>query len=139
MKLAASTIPTVPNPKAGNEVGDSCVANISASGRRQRLIFGIVQLVIAIAILTGLIVTGADRLWRLPLLFVFWAAAVGFFQWRDKTCVALAKLDSREVNGVIEKIANQAELAQVRRQARKLFIEAFLAAILLTLIALALP
>jgi hypothetical protein len=33
----------------------------------------------------ALIVTGADRLWRLLLFLVFWSAAAGFFQWRDKT------------------------------------------------------
>jgi hypothetical protein len=43
------------------------------------------------------------------------------------------------LNGKEEKIEDEAELAQVRRQARKVNIQAFLAAIALTLIALALP
>jgi len=35
--------------------------------------------------LAALIATGADRGWRLTLLLLFWGAASGFFQWRDKT------------------------------------------------------
>lgn len=141
MKLAASAIPVVPDPKKlkSNEVGEVCVANIDTAGRRGRLTFGIVQFVLAIAILAGLMAMDVDRLWRLPLLFMFWAAAVGFFQWRDKTCVALARLNSRQLTGGIEKIEDQAELAQVQRQARKVVVKAFVAAVPLTLLALALP
>jgi hypothetical protein len=39
----------------------------------------------------------------------------------------------------VEKIEDPAELAQVRRQARRVRIEALLAGIVLTLVALALP
>jgi hypothetical protein len=53
--------------------------------------------------------------------------------------VGLASRGSRNLTDKIEKIGDQAELAQVRRQARKVSIKAFLAAIALTLIALALP
>jgi hypothetical protein len=73
------------------------------------------------------------------LLFLFWAASVGFFQWRDKTCVALSRVGSREVLGHVEKIEDEGELAQVQRQARKLIVKALLVAIALTLLALAYP
>lgn len=53
--------------------------------------------------------------------------------------MGLASRSSRNLTGTIEKIEDEAELAQVRRQARKVNIEAFLAAIVLTVIALALP
>ncbi len=137
MKLE-STIPVVPNPKS-EQVGEVCIANIDTAGRRGRLTFGIVQFVFALAILVVLMATGVDRLWRLPLLFLFWAAATGFFQWRDKTCVGLARLNARQLTGGVEKIKDPAELAQVQRQARKVIVKAFLAAIPLTLIALVLP
>ncbi|MGH2398007.1 MAG: hypothetical protein ACRDFW_13750 [bacterium] len=65
--------------------GEVCLANISPRERRKRLIGGVIQFVITIAILAALIATDADRLWRLPLLFLFWGATSGFFQWRDKT------------------------------------------------------
>jgi hypothetical protein len=53
--------------------------------------------------------------------------------------VGLASRRSRNLTDKIEKIEDEAELAQVRRQARKVNIKAFLAAIVLTVIALALP
>ena len=53
--------------------------------------------------------------------------------------MGLASRGSRQLTDEIEKIEDEAELAQVRRQARKVSIKAFLAAIVLTLITLALP
>ncbi len=51
---------------------------------QKRLRFGVNQFIVTLVILGLLIAFGADRLWRLPLLFMFWAAAVGYFQARDK-------------------------------------------------------
>src|SRR5271157_3622511 len=116
-----------------------CIANISPRERLKRLIGGAIPFVIALVILTWLIFINANRLWRLPLSLLFMMAGSGFFQWRDKTCVGLASRSSRNLNNKIEKIEDEAELAQVRRQARRVNIKAFLAAIALTLIALALP
>ncbi len=65
--------------------GEVCIANISPRERRKRLVGGLIQFVVALAILAALIATGADRVWRLGLLFLFWGAATGFFQWQDKT------------------------------------------------------
>lgn len=137
MKLEISAAPMPKMPE--NQDGDVCIANISTAGRRQRLMFGIVQFTIAIIILVVLIALDVHRLWRLPLLLLFWAASVGFFQWRDKTCVALSRVGSREVTGRVEKIEDEGELAQVRRQARKLIVKALLVAVALTLLALAYP
>jgi len=53
--------------------------------------------------------------------------------------VGLASRSLRNLTDEIEKIEDEAELSQVRRQARKVNSKAFLAAIVLTLIALALP
>jgi hypothetical protein len=121
------------------EQADVCIANISPSERLRRLIGGVIPFVVALAILTWLILADVNRLWRLPLFILFMAAGSGFFQWRDKTCVGLTSRNSRNLTGTIEKIEDEAELAQVRRQARKVNIEALLAAIALTMIALALP
>ncbi len=62
-----------------------CIANISPKERRKRLRFGIIQLVVSLVALAVLLLIGADKIWRLPLFFLFAASAVGFFQWRDKT------------------------------------------------------
>jgi hypothetical protein len=116
-----------------------CIANISPGERLKRLIGGVVPFVIALAILAWLILADVDRLWRLPLFILFMGAGSGFFQWRDKTCVGLASHSSRNLNDKLERIEDEAELAQVRRQARKVNLEALLAAIVLTVIALVLP
>jgi hypothetical protein len=70
---------------ARNMENTVCIANISTSERRKRLMFGLIQLAFGLVILAALIATGVSRWWRLPLLLVFWVAAIGFFQWLDKT------------------------------------------------------
>jgi len=72
-------------PEVHTETEDVCIANISPRERLKRLIGGVIPFVMALGILAWLISTNADRLWRLPLFFLFVAAASGFFQWRDKT------------------------------------------------------
>jgi hypothetical protein len=74
------------NPSSqAEETEEVCVANISLIERQKRLRFGITQFVITLAVLGLMLAFGVDRLWRLPLLFLFWASAVGYFQARDKT------------------------------------------------------
>ena len=67
------------------EIGEVCISNISPAERRKRLLGGVIGFVIALVILAVLIAGGADRLWRLPLFLLFFGAANGYFQWRDKT------------------------------------------------------
>jgi hypothetical protein len=67
------------------DVGEICIANISPLERQKRLRFGIQQFVVTIVILVILIALDVNPLWRLPLLLLFWASAVGYFQARDKT------------------------------------------------------
>ena len=69
----------------GTDIGKVCIANISPRERLKRLIGGVIPFVVALAVLAWLISVDADRLWRLPLFFLFVAAASGYFQWRDKT------------------------------------------------------
>jgi hypothetical protein len=67
------------------ELGEVCISNISPAERRKRLLGGVTGFVIALVVLAVLIASGADRLWRLPLFLLFFGAANGYFQWRDKT------------------------------------------------------
>ena len=68
-----------------NVQGGACIPNIDTAGRRKRLWAGIIEMVVGLGILAVLLAVHTNPLWRLPLLFVFWGAAVGFFQWRDRT------------------------------------------------------
>jgi hypothetical protein len=72
------------NPQE-EEIGEVCIANISPAERQKRLKFGIQQFVVTIVILGAMMALGVNHFWRLPLLFMFWAAATGYFQAKDKT------------------------------------------------------
>jgi len=71
--------------KKKEDDGEACITNISPLERQKRLRFGITQFAITLVLLGVMLAFGVDRLWRLPLLFLFWASAVGYFQARDKT------------------------------------------------------
>jgi hypothetical protein len=131
---------TLLNPDAGQApIGAVCIPNISTAERRKRLMSGIVAFVIGVAVLAALMATGANHWWRLLLFLPFAGAATGFFQWRDKTCVGLSARQSRKLGDHMEKIEDAAELAQVRRQASRVQVKTFAAAVALTLIVLLLP
>ena len=72
-------------PQKKESAEEVCIANISPLERQLRLRFGIQQFTVTLVILAVLIVLHLNPLWRLPLLFMFWAAATGYFQARDKT------------------------------------------------------
>jgi len=61
------------------------IANIGVAERRKRLLFGVAALGVGAIIAALLIVIGAPLIWRLPLIFLFYVGALGFFQSRDKT------------------------------------------------------
>jgi MFS family permease len=61
------------------------IANIGTGGRRKRLVFGLVALGVGAVIAALLVAVDAPRIWRLPLFLVFYVAALGIFQARDKT------------------------------------------------------
>lgn len=73
------------SPPTDEEGDEFCISNISPLERQKRLRFGINQFIVTLVILGLLIAFDADRFWRLLLLFMFWTAAVGYFQARDKT------------------------------------------------------
>jgi hypothetical protein len=54
--------------------GEDCIANIGPHPRRQRLWVGIMSPVAGLALLAVLMLSGAPRLWRLPLAFNYGAA-----------------------------------------------------------------
>lgn len=119
--------------------GEVCIANISTSQRLRRLRFGVVSLAVGLVVLAGLIMLGASRWWRLALFPIMAGASTGYFQWHDKTCVALAARNTRHIGDHEEAIDNGDELAQVKRQARRVQIKSLAVGLALTLVTLALP
>jgi hypothetical protein len=61
------------------------IANIGVGERRKRVLFGVAAMGLGAIIATLLIAIDAPLLWRLPLIFLFYVGALGFFQSRDKT------------------------------------------------------
>jgi len=64
---------------------DQCVANIGTGGRRMRLVFGVVTLVLAVGLSIGLVLFEADRWWRLTVFLPLLLGAIGIFQARART------------------------------------------------------
>lgn len=87
MTIINSVFFTKPGPSNSleTEIGEVCIANISPAERQKRLKFGIQQFVTTLVILGVMVALGLNHFWRLPLLFMFWASAVGYFQAKDKT------------------------------------------------------
>ncbi|HVG77709.1 MAG: hypothetical protein ABW216_19715 [Candidatus Rokuibacteriota bacterium] len=115
--------------------------NIGAAGRRQRLLYGSISLVVGIAA-AALLMTGAggvSRGARLLLFLPFLGAALGLMQARDHTCVRLAAQGQRDLDRGSEAVADPWLMGQLKRQAREVVIEAVLAAAFLTGVALVLP
>lgn len=131
--------PNVPDLTSVSKVAGACIANISTAERRKRLTFGVALFAISLVALALLVATGVDRLWRLPLAFLFMGAASGYFQWQDKTCIGLANANSRKLGEHAETIEDSTELAQVKAQARRVQTKVLFASIVMTLLALTLP
>jgi hypothetical protein len=86
IRLMSGWTPASAGPGSASQPQEQvCVANIDTAGRRQRLMAGVIELVFGLGILGVMLAVHADPLWRLPLFLVFWGAAIGFFQWRERT------------------------------------------------------
>jgi prepilin-type N-terminal cleavage/methylation domain-containing protein len=79
------TVPELSPSGASQPGGAVCIPNINTAERRKRLAFGMIELLISLAILAALLTFGVSRWWRFALLPFFMGAASGFFQWRDRT------------------------------------------------------
>jgi hypothetical protein len=112
--------------------GVACVANIGKAGRRQRLLIGLVGLGACVLASVWLVADGASRGWRLLLFLPWWISLLGIFQAKEQTCVALAARGLREVAGGEPEVIPLAELDAVRRQARRVYLQSFIAALLVT-------
>jgi hypothetical protein len=74
-----------PSPHEDEEVGEVCIPNISPKERKKRERFAIRYFVFTLVVLGALVTFDANPLWRLPLFFMFSAAATSYVQSLDKT------------------------------------------------------
>jgi len=115
-----------------------CVPNIGPRERRRRLVGGVFLLLVTACVAGCLIWFEAPRPWRLLVFLPAWAAAIGFFQVSEQTCVALAARGLRNMDQGDQEIADPQELERVRAQSRQVYLRATLsAAVAAILLALA--
>ncbi len=69
----------------GSDLMPAATANIGPHERRKRLTFGVVLLGASLALAVMLIHADVARGWRMLLVIPLWAAALGFFQARERT------------------------------------------------------
>ena len=110
-------------------MADACIPNIGPRERQRRLVGGFFFLAIAACLAGGLMWFEAPRLWRLLIFLPAWAAAIGFYQVKEKTCVALAARGLKNLDEGDEAITNPSELALVKTQSRRVHIRAVVSAL----------
>jgi hypothetical protein len=94
----------------------SRVENITDAGIRRRFRQGVVLAIISIAAAIILIVIGSPRWMRLFLFVPFAIAANGFLQAREKTCVVLGAMGTRETSDGGYARMSEAECVVAKRQ-----------------------
>ena len=116
-----------------------CIPNIGPQQRRRRLLGGLVGLAIAAALAVACLAMHEPRAYRAIVFLPFFAAATGFFQAREKTCIALVAQGQQNLDGGAEAVKDDAALLQMRAQARKVYVQSVLSALLASLLIIALP
>ncbi len=79
------SVPGAAFPPAEQPDGAVCVENIGPRERRRRAVFGLLALAVGLALAAALVLSGANRWWRLVLFLPFAGSAAGFLQAREKT------------------------------------------------------
>lgn len=116
-----------------------CVPNIGPRERRTRIRFGVAFTAIGLVLAAVLLATSVARPWRLVVFAPLWIGAVGIFQAREKTCVALVARNERNMDAGAETVSDPAELEQLRAQARTVYVRSLLLAAFLSAAVVAAP
>ena len=113
--------------------------NIGPREQFKRRMLGRVALIASVALTIVLIGYGAPRLVRLVIFFPLWMAALGYFQAREKTCIALAARGTCNMDAGEQEIEDSMRKAKLREKARRIHLRALIMAVALTLLILAFP
>ena len=114
-------------------------ANIGPREQRKRRVMGIAALIAAALLVFVLVAWDEPRLLRLFVFFPIWIAALGFFQAREKTCIALAARGVCNMDAGEEKIADESAAAELRDRAKRINRQSLMTALIVALVALAFP
>ena len=120
-------------------MASTCIPNIGPRERRRRLIGGLVSLLVSAALMVALVTGHAARGWRVaafvPLLFTL----IAFLQVQQKTCIALAGRNERNLDRGIERLEEGAELQAIKAQAKRVVLGALVAAAAITAVFVIVP
>jgi hypothetical protein len=100
--------------------------NIGRKGRRMRMRFGVIQAVIAVALLAGLTWAGVPWGWRLLAAIPAMGAAMGILQARRSVCIAHAASGKREDDEMKLSALDPAMNDAIKAQARGIWSDAAL-------------
>jgi hypothetical protein len=115
-----------------------CIPNIGPRQRRRRLTGGLFFAAATVLVAAGLVGSGAPRGWRVLVALPAAAAAIGIFQARAQTCVALVRMGVRNMGGGNERVADDGVMAAMRAQSRRVYVQTAVAAALVTALVLVL-
>lgn len=117
----------------------ACMANIGPKERKKRMVAGGVALLVFFVGATIVLWGMESRWWRLPLGLPLLAAALGFFQAREQTCVRLAATGSQNLDEGEVEVADNDFLTRTLEQAQKVWVKSLLATLLIMVALLVLP
>jgi hypothetical protein len=112
----------------------SCAGNLGPKQKRRRLFFGVLMFSLASIAALGMMGLEVPPFFRGIVFVPFFAAMLGFFQAKERTCVLYAAQGIQNLDRGPEKVENPELSNRLRRQAQKILLQAALAAFGLTLL-----
>jgi hypothetical protein len=105
---------------AGAQVPEACDMNLGPRQRKRRLYGGYLGVGVTLVVALLLWALHAPRAWRLVLFVPAALAAIGFIQYRAKTCVHLAVRGLRNLDEGDEKITDFTVRLALRRRGERM-------------------
>ena len=115
------------------------IANIGPKGIRRRALGAIPMLIVTIAAGWYMLLEQWPRGLRVILVIPLWFSLLGLFQAFEKTCVVLSARGTCDMDMGEKPIDDKQAVRQIRRQSRRVLVEATIVAIIVTSIFGVLP
>lgn len=109
-----------------------CAANLGPKQKKLRLFFGTLMFLLASGIAVGMVWLEVPSFFRGIVFPPFFAAMLGFFQAKERTCVLYAAQGVQNLDQGPEKIQNPELADRLRRQGQKILVRAVFIALALT-------
>lgn len=114
----------------------ACIPNIGPRQRQRRMRGGLVLSAVTVAFAVFLLVGDVDRVWRVLIFAPALMAALGVFQAREQTCVALAAKGVRNMDAGDEPVTGAEQMRRISEQSRRVYGQSVAAALAVTILVL---